>query len=149
LKRAFGSLAIWSLVAVNLILIASLVTRIVSRPEKNKAEVLMTGGQGAPEPIIKVEVLNGCGVPGVAKQFTNYLRSQGFDVVKSENYSSFDIQETLVVDRVSMGKEKAQKVAEALGVSPGSVLPQLNPDLLLDVSVILGKDYRSLKAYQK
>jgi len=94
--------------------------------------------------VIQVDVLNGCGVPGVAIKFTDYLRSRGFDVLEMGNYKSFEVEETLVVDR--SGKiEDAKKVASALGVDSKNIIQQVSKDSYLDCSVIIGKDYNNLK----
>ena len=41
--------------------------------------------------IIQVEVLNGCGVSGIANAYTSVLRKNGFDVVEPGNFEHFDI----------------------------------------------------------
>ena len=46
--------------------------------------------------LVQVEVLNGCGISGVGDKFTDIIRSKGFDVVKTGNYMSFDIDKTLI-----------------------------------------------------
>jgi hypothetical protein len=99
-----------------------------------------------PSRIIQLEVLNGCGITGVAEKFTNYLRQEDFDVVQVGNYSSFDIDNTLVVDRIG-NKENAKKVAEALGIDYKNVIQQINNDYFLDVSLIIGKDFNRLKPF--
>ena len=55
--------------------------------------------EAKPSKIIQLEVLNGCGIGGVADKITSYLRQNNFDVVQVGNYTSFDIDNTLVVDR--------------------------------------------------
>ena len=103
--------------------------------EFNEAEV--------PSEIIQVEVLNGCGIAGVADMFTSHLRSQNFDVVNIDNYISFDINESMVIDRTgNMGN--ARKVAESLNINNKNVIQQLNDDYFLDVTIIIGKDYYKL-----
>jgi len=93
--------------------------------------------------IIQVEVLNGCGVGGVAERFTEYLRANGCDVVSTSNYSQFDVQQTIVIDRT--GKSvNAEHVAELLGVK--NFITQKNKEYFLDVSIIIGNDYNKLKA---
>ncbi|TNE68621.1 LytR family transcriptional regulator [bacterium] len=94
--------------------------------------------------IIQVEVLNGCGVPGLATTFTNKLRENGFDVVESGNADTFDIKETLVVDR-SGNLDNAKKVAKALGVSDKNVIQELASTYFLDATIIIGSDYKQLK----
>ncbi len=97
-----------------------------------------------PSEIIQVEVLNGCGVTGVADRFTDFLRSEKFDVVKTDNYVSFDINETMVIDRIG-NLANAKVIAEALGINPGRAFRQLNSDYFVDVTIIIGKDYHLLK----
>ncbi|MBI1804004.1 MAG: LytR C-terminal domain-containing protein [Ignavibacteriae bacterium] len=100
--------------------------------------------QVKPPRIIQLDVLNGCGARGAASKFTNYLRSQGFDVVEMKNYKVSTMGKTLVVDRVGdMGA--ARRVAAALGVSDKNVVQQLNPDYFVDVSIIIGADYTTLE----
>jgi len=93
--------------------------------------------------MIQVEVLNGCGVTGVADKFTDFLRKQHFDVVQEGNYRSFDVDNTLVIDRTG-NLQVAEKVAEALGVKKKNVIQQVDKDYLLDVSVVIGRDFNSL-----
>lgn len=97
---------------------------------------------------VEIEVLNGCGVTGLAQRFTDLLREEGFDVVKTENAENFDFPETIVLDR--SGKLwKSYRVARAIGIDSSNVIQQINEDLLLDVSVIIGKDYGKLEIYKK
>lgn len=97
-----------------------------------------------PSEIIQVEVLNGCGISGVADMFTDYLRGQNFDVVNIDNYVSFDINESMVIDRIG-NIANAKKVAESLNINKKNVIQQLNDDYFLDVTIIIGKDYYKLK----
>lgn len=94
--------------------------------------------------IIQVEVLNGAGVPGLATVFTNKLRDNGFDVVESGNFDTYDIKETLVIDRSGI-LENAKKVAKALGVSEKNVIQELAPSYFLDATIVIGSDYKQLK----
>jgi len=96
-----------------------------------------------PSEIIQVEVLNGCGVSGVGDTFTDFLRSSKIDVVNTDNYVSFDVDETIVIDRIG-NMANARKVAELLGIKPDRAVNQLNSDYFVDVTIIIGKDYFSL-----
>jgi hypothetical protein len=96
--------------------------------------------------IVQLEVLNGCGISGAAEKFTNYLRQNNFDVVQVGNYYSFDIDNTIVIDRTG-NKGNAIKVADALGIDSKNVIQQINNDYFLDVSLIIGKDFNRLKPY--
>ena len=97
---------------------------------------------------IQVEVLNGCGRSGVAEKLTDFLRAKGFDVVKLGNYRSFEIESSIVISR-NEGIQNAEKVAVAVGLKYENVIEQINPEYLLDVTFILGKDYKNLIPLQK
>ncbi len=97
-----------------------------------------------PSDIIQAEVLNGCGISGLAERFTDYLREHGIDVVSMDNYNSYNLPETVVIDR-SGNKANARKVAKILGVKNKNVIQEIDPNSLLDVSVIIGRDYLNLK----
>jgi hypothetical protein len=94
--------------------------------------------------IVQVEVLNGCGAAGVAEKFTDYLRKNNFDVVQMGNYISFDINKSMVIDRTG-NKANAIKVADALGIDHKNIVQQINNDYILDVSLIIGRDFKELK----
>jgi LytR cell envelope-related transcriptional attenuator len=97
--------------------------------------------------VIQVDVLNGCGVSGAATEVRDYLRARGFDVVELRNYKSFDVDRSIVVDRVGDGVA-ADRVAAALGIPGGRIVRQINPDYYVDVSIVIGKDHRSLNSSQ-
>jgi len=92
-------------------------------------------------PRLKLEVLNGSGDPGAARVVGELLIALDYDVVAFENADSFDYEVTEVIDRAGRGPDVAE-VAELLGAD--SVYVALDPDLHLDATVILGKDWRSL-----
>lgn len=93
--------------------------------------------------IIQIEVLNGCGVDGVAVKFTNYLREKNFDVVQVGNYISANIDETMIIDRIG-NKANTEKLAKVLGIDKKNVIQQLNKDYFLDATLVIGKDYNKL-----
>lgn len=63
-------------------------------------------------------------------------------MVNTGNYRSFDIDNTIVIDR-SGRTENAKYVAELLGLKGNQVVKQINKNYFLDVSVIIGKDYNN------
>ncbi len=93
---------------------------------------------------VQLEVLNGCGVNGVAEKFTDYLRADNFDVVNIGNYRSFDIDHSLLIDRTGNMK-KAFEIASTLGIEKNNIIQQVNKEYFLDVTLIIGKDYKRLK----
>jgi hypothetical protein len=101
-------------------------------------------GKDVASAIIQIEVLNGCGVEGIAAKFTEYLRQKDFDVVQIGNYTSSNIDETLVIDRIG-NRANAEKLAEVLGVEKKNIIQQLNKDYFIDATLVIGKDYNKLK----
>lgn len=97
--------------------------------------------------IIQAEVLNGSGVSGVADKFTDFLRANNFDVVKTGNYISSDVDESMVISRTE-NMANAYKVAKALHIKNENVIQQLNKDYFLDVTVVAGRDYFNLAPYK-
>ncbi len=93
--------------------------------------------------IIQLEVLNGCGVPGLANNFTSTLRQNGFDVVETGNFKNFDMQNTVVIAR-TFDTENALRVADALGIKEENVFVEASEDFYLDATVVIGSDYESL-----
>lgn len=90
---------------------------------------------------IKVEVLNGAGERGLARQFADRLRLLGFDVVATGNADHFDHEITHVLDR--SGRLGAA-LAVARELSADSLAIALDPELFLDASVVVGSDWAGL-----
>lgn len=93
--------------------------------------------------VIQLEVLNGCGVPGLANRFTSTLRKNGFDVVETGNFENFNMTNTVVIAR-TISAENAQRVADAIGVDPKNVFVEASEDFYLDATIVIGSDYESL-----
>ena len=92
---------------------------------------------------IRIQVLNGCGVRGMARRIANCLRSKGFDVRETGNADRYDYTESQVIGRVD-DSVLARMVADDLGVSAISMDP--NPALVdIEVTVTIGLDHQSLR----
>ncbi len=88
-----------------------------------------------------VEVWNASDKPQAARIVMNFLRKNGFDVVKIGDFSTRQNQ-TLVVDR-SGDLRPAQAVANVLKDNVSAeVVSRPEPSLHVDVSVILGNDFQ-------
>ncbi len=94
--------------------------------------------------IIRVEVLNGSGTPKMASKAADYLRARGFDVVNTGNAPNSGYKTSVVQDRLGI-IQNAQQVAAALGIPESGIIQQKNQQLLLEVTVIIGQDYKTLK----
>jgi len=124
------------IILLSIFLVYSVITKISFTKEENKIvkETL--------DRIPTIEVLNGCGYAGVADSFTDLLRSKNFDVVKTGNFSSFDIDTTFVIDRVGE-KKYAMAVAESLKIPAQNVIQHYNKNYFLDVTFVIGKDFNN------
>jgi len=92
----------------------------------------------APTGRVRVEVLNATTTHGLARTATDVLRDRGFDVVGTGNARGFDSTASIVLDRVG-NRQMAEQVALALGIA--RVESRRDPKLILDVTVVLGKDW--------
>jgi len=122
------------------ILVFSLITRLVY-PR-------IISERSDPDPslisnVIQIEVLNGCGVSGLATAYTGTLRGYGFDVVETGNFDHFNVEKTIVIAR-SHQLKNAERVARALGVDEQHILQEVSNDFYLDVTLVLGADYDTL-----
>jgi hypothetical protein len=94
---------------------------------------------------LQVEVLNACGASGIASTVTQYLRDHEVDVVNVGNYTRFDINKTLLWERVK--DADSQRIAQLLGVSENNIDSKIDSNLQLDITIILGSDYATLKPF--
>ena len=100
---------------------------------------------------IEVEVLNGCGINGLAQQFTDYLRDKHLDVIRTEDADNFHYDKTIVILRRDEF-EKVAQVAKLLDISPrDSIRVFVDPDgsLLTDVTIVIGSDYLNISPVQR
>ncbi|MFN4769815.1 MAG: LytR C-terminal domain-containing protein [Candidatus Kapaibacterium sp.] len=95
---------------------------------------------------IQLQILNATDVPGIAKKATDFLRRRGFDVVQVQN-ASFQTPKSFVVN-VTADSAPAARVAYALGIDNGSVRREIDTTLVLDCTVVLGRDFNVLRPYR-
>jgi len=145
IKSSAQNFILNSIIVVLCLIIAFMVFSVVTKFQKIKETVSDEGKKKPAADIVQLEVLNGCGVSGIAEKFTEYLRKKNFDVVQVGNYISFDIDNTMIIDRTG-NVANAEKVAGYLGVDNSSIIQQINNDYFLDVTLVIGKDYGQLIA---
>ncbi len=139
-KRSMNNFVLNILIFLLLTVIIYLSYSLFVKLNSNEITEIELRDYGKHAEIIQVEVLNGCGVSGIADRFTDYLRENDVDVVKTGNYIQFDIDETIVIDRIG-NKANSNYVAELLNVRQGNSITQINNDYFVDVTVIIGRDY--------
>ena len=99
------------------------------------------GEGGRTEDRITVEVLNGTTIDGLARRLTWHLRRQGIDVVFYGSAETTEAESTLVIARRG-DTAAARDVRDAIAV--GVVVDEPMAQLLLDVTVVLGRDADSI-----
>jgi len=94
---------------------------------------------------IRVEVLNGCGIKGIANKASNFLRLHQVDVIRADNADRYDYPNTIIIGR-NENYESLKMVTQSFGISiDNKDHIKIEPDesLGVDVTVILGKDINS------
>lgn len=112
----------------------------IKTPEKKAAEPL----SDVPS-IGSVQVLNGCGVDGLAWAVAQKLRENGFDVKNDGigNAPTFNYDKTMVVSRTK-DMRIARQIGDVLEVSSNQVILLRNNDERFDVTVFVGSDAEEL-----
>lgn len=94
------------------------------------------------EEAVRVIVLNGCGVPGVAGKVAERLINQGYKVVDTKNADSFDYEKTQII--VYTGdKTAAREIKNLLGV--GVLINREMEQDVADIGLVVGKDYKMVE----
>jgi len=93
---------------------------------------------------VSVEVLNGCGVSGVAAQMTEFLRLNDIDVLITKDADSSDYNETIIIGR-DLRFDHAGIISQLTGITNRTV--DAPTDSTINVTIIIGKDYKNFKPF--
>jgi LytR cell envelope-related transcriptional attenuator len=119
------------------VVLLAAVAGLRDRP-KSERRMASAPSIASPQGRVMVEVLNGTRRQGAARTATRMLRRRGLDVVFLGNADSL-AESTRVVARRG-DSTRARYVASALGA--GLVTVEIDTFRRVDVSVILGEDFR-------
>jgi hypothetical protein len=136
-----STFAIYLLVFVNSVLIISSAHKLFQKTVDASIEV---------EEIqpIKIEVLNGCGVNGIATKFYNNLTYQNYQVIGKGNADHWNYEYTALINLRPGKNDKAiEKLRKDIGLKAEDVVPLEDAQADADVQLIIGKDYQSLKIF--
>ena len=97
---------------------------------------------------IRIEILNGCGISGLADKYTNFFRENGYDVIQSKNAENFNFNKSLVILRVN-NKDYAFQIAKLMDTQTNEIVENIDYSLDCDVTVIIGKDYNKLSSFDR
>ncbi|MCP4704953.1 MAG: LytR C-terminal domain-containing protein [candidate division Zixibacteria bacterium] len=103
----------------------------------------------APEYVIRMQILNGCGTDGVANQVAKVLPVRvklplEVKVIDVDDFDSYDISETFIISRLE-DTDAAEILAVQLGLDPDKVVYQNleNNYRTVSATLVLGKDYEA------
>ena len=96
---------------------------------------------------IQIEIHNGCGAPKLAKIYTDFLRSEGFDVLDAKNADHFNYTNTKIIHHRG-NINRAKELSKLMSIENKFIQTNLNDELFYDLTLILGKDYMSLNSYK-
>lgn len=90
---------------------------------------------------IRVQVLNGNGVPGIGEEVAKRLIGHGFRVILGGNAPRLDYQKTRIVtySDTPEGLAQAQRAKDLLGV--GEVQVSAQAQGIVDLTIVVGKDF--------
>ena len=96
---------------------------------------------------IEIEIWNGCGIPKLATLYSDFLRSEGIDVLDSKNADNFEYHESKILHhRGEM--ERALALAEIMKINESNIVENKNETLFFDLTLIIGQDYNELASYK-
>lgn len=131
------------LILITTIFLMSFINKIVKNdtitPEVPETQKIIT------QEVIQLNILNGCGVSGLASKAKFYLRERGFDIVEIGN-SAQQYNKTTIIDRLG-DKESVRRLANAVGVPDSTIITEIDSSLFLRATLILGSDYKNLKIF--
>lgn len=145
-KKSYQNISLNVIIVILSFFILYMGYSIYAKLSKKEVQTEQIGKNAPKSEIIQVEVLNGSGVSGLTDKGVDFLRNNKFDVVSKGNYESFDVLETMIIDRTG-NTANAEAVAKALGVKT-KIIQQVNSNYLLDVTVVIGKDYFNFEAFK-
>ena len=96
---------------------------------------------------IQIEIWNGCGISNLAMMYTDFLRSEGLDVLDSKNADHFNYLETTILHHRG-DINRALVLADILQIDHSSIIDDNNENLFYDLTLIIGQDYIDLPSYR-
>ena len=96
---------------------------------------------------ITIEIHNGCGIPKLANLYTEFLRNEGFDVIDSKNADSFNYLKSQILHH-NGDKDRSIALSKVMNINDSLVINFQSDNLVHDLTLILGHDYKELTSYQ-
>jgi polyisoprenyl-teichoic acid--peptidoglycan teichoic acid transferase len=94
-----------------------------------------------PELRAKIEVLNGSGTAGLGQKAADYLRAQGFNIVRIAPAERSDYRSSLV-QVLGADNGAARALATALSMPETAISAEPTPNATADIRIVVGQDLR-------
>ncbi len=98
---------------------------------------------------IQVEIQNGCGLKGIAKLYTNFLRGKGYDIISFKNAPHFSYKKTQLVVHQKDTLNFANEIIDILKINSELVDYSYNNNLIHHMTIIIGNDYKQLDSFSE
>lgn len=102
---------------------------------------------------VKLEVLNGVGVSGIAHRLSQVLQQQHFKVVNTENYRTNGRRNWKVSKSFFKGmvpaNQQTKKLEQMLGLKYQYAPSFKGQNSQATMAIVLGKDYQQLKPFRR
>ncbi len=85
--------------------------------------------------VIQLNILNGCGVNGLASKAKYYLRERGFDIVEIGN-SNQQYNKTTIIDRLG-DRESVRRLANAIGIPDSTIVVETKTSNSLSTNPVI------------
>ena len=121
---------------------------------KNNIENIKLSNYKYTNPIAEIEILNGCGIDGIAEIFTNYLRLINYDVISIENAKNklgekkFDHENSKIIIYKKNKLKAGYELSLKLGINKNNIIKQYN-EKIWDLGLIIGKDYKKINSFKQ
>lgn len=144
-KKHLNYLIISFLTIVVTVMATSFVLRIAVAPPVS-ASIDSSIAKSTAQEVIQVNILNACGTKGLASKAKDFLRARGFDVVEIGNSEEI-INNSMIIDRLG-DKKSALQVAYAVGIKDSLIVSEIDSNMFLRSTIVIGNDYRELKPFR-
>ena len=98
---------------------------------------------------IQVQIQNGCGFSGIAKVYTNFLRSHGYDVLEYKNAPHFNFDKTQLIVHKKDTSNFVDEMIKILQIKPDLIKYKYDTNFIYEMTLVIGHDYNSLNSYNE
>lgn len=98
--------------------------------------------------ILRADILNGCGIKGIARKFALKLDEFSddrveFEVNKEENFDNFDVGESLLIIKSGKAGRQSEYLAEKFNIKKDNIITETGAQTAdkTDITIVLGKDW--------